>query len=210
MTEAEWLACGNPRPMLEFLRGKASDRKLRLFACGCTRRLLPLMPDKRGRIALEVAENIADGLVSGEAERVVAWEARLGIPHDHTGWALQPSAFAAAKSGAEHLANAVRMQQEPLKRQKAWLQECVSQAILLRDIFGNSLRTVSADPTWLTNDVVALALGIYQDRAFDRMPILADALQDAGCDNPEVLDHCRSDGPHCRGCWVVDLLLGKS
>ena len=65
------------------------------------------------------------------------------------------------------------------------------------------------NPTWLTPDVVALARGIYAERAFDRLPILADALQDAGCDNADVLGHCRGPGPHARGCWVVDLVLGK-
>jgi len=81
---------------------------------------------------------------------------------------------------------------------------------LLRDIFGNPFRPVACDASWLTSDVVALARGIYDDRAFDRMPILADALQDAGCDNDEVLNHCRDAAQvHVRGCWVVDLLLGK-
>jgi hypothetical protein len=66
------------------------------------------------------------------------------------------------------------------------------------------------DPAWLTSDVVALARGIYEERAFDRMPILADALQDAGCDNDDVLTHCRdASATHVRGCWVVDLVLGK-
>jgi hypothetical protein len=83
------------------------------------------------------------------------------------------------------------------------------QARLLRNIFGNPFRPVSTDPGWLTSTVVALARGIYDDRAFDRLPILADALQDAGCEHPDVLDHCRGSGPHVRGCWVVDLLLGK-
>ena len=81
---------------------------------------------------------------------------------------------------------------------------------LLHCSFGNPFHPVIADPTWLTSDVITLATGIYQDCAFDRMPILADALQDAGCDNADILAHCRSDGPHCRGCWVVDRLLGKS
>ncbi|HUR53438.1 MAG TPA: hypothetical protein VMZ71_04880 [Gemmataceae bacterium] len=58
--------------------------------------------------------------------------------------------------------------------------------------------------------MIALANGIYEERAFDRLPILADALQDAGCDNDGILTHCRGDGAHVRGCWVVDLLLGKS
>ncbi len=79
----------------------------------------------------------------------------------------------------------------------------------LRDIIGNPFRPVTADPAWLTSDVVALAHGIYEEKAFDRMPILADALQDAGCENDDVLSHCRGPGPHVRGCWVVDLILGK-
>jgi hypothetical protein len=81
--------------------------------------------------------------------------------------------------------------------------------VILRDIFGNPFRPVAVDPSWLTSTVVALAEGIYQERAFDRLPILADALQDAGCDSDDVLSHCRSDGPHVRGCWVVDLLTGR-
>ena len=80
---------------------------------------------------------------------------------------------------------------------------------LPRDIFGNPFRPVTCSPFWLTSTVIARAEGICADRASDRLPILADALQDAGCDDEQVLAHCRSDGPHARGCWVVDLLLGR-
>jgi hypothetical protein len=80
---------------------------------------------------------------------------------------------------------------------------------LLRDIVGNPYRPATLDPAWLTPKVTALATSIYNDRAFDRMPILADALEDAGCDNSHVLEHCRGPGLHCRGCWVVDLILDK-
>ncbi|MBA4189240.1 MAG: hypothetical protein C0467_14685 [Planctomycetaceae bacterium] len=83
------------------------------------------------------------------------------------------------------------------------------QTALLKCLLGNPFHPLSVDPSWLTSDVVALARGIYEDRAFDRMPILADALQDAGCDNDDVLNHCRAERIHARGCWVVDLLLGK-
>lgn len=84
------------------------------------------------------------------------------------------------------------------------------QAALLREAFGPThFRPVAVEPEWLTSTVVALAEGIRADRAFYRLPILADALQDAGCDNADILDHCRSDGPHVRGCWVVDAVLGK-
>jgi hypothetical protein len=85
-----------------------------------------------------------------------------------------------------------------------------TQAHFVRDIFGDPFRPVSLGPTWLTSDVVALAQGIYAESAFDRMPILADALQDAGCMNEDVLNHCRDPKQfHVRGCWVVDLLLEK-
>ena len=65
------------------------------------------------------------------------------------------------------------------------------------------------DPAWLTSTVVSLAQPIYAERAFDRLPILADALEDAGCDNADTLTHCRSEGPHVRGCWALDLVLAK-
>ncbi|HYH67899.1 MAG TPA: hypothetical protein VD866_24595 [Urbifossiella sp.] len=88
--------------------------------------------------------------------------------------------------------------------------ERAAQSILVRDIFGNPFRPVALDPTWRTEAVVGLATGIYADRAFDRLSVLADALEDAGCADADVLTHCRGPGPHVRGCWVVDLLLGKS
>lgn len=80
---------------------------------------------------------------------------------------------------------------------------------MLRDIFGNPFRPVSLDPAWLTPEVVSLARAIYDDRAFTRRTDLADALERAGCAGADLLAHCRSAGPHVRGCWAVDLLLGK-
>ena len=88
-------------------------------------------------------------------------------------------------------------------------QEARAQKKILHDIFGNPFRRVVIDAAWLTTTAVAIATGIYADRAFDRMPILADALEEAGCTNADVLLHCRGAEPHVRGCWVVDLLLGK-
>jgi hypothetical protein len=82
-------------------------------------------------------------------------------------------------------------------------------AALLRDIFANPFRPVAINPAWRTSNVTALAQSIYDERAFDRLPILADALEDAGCDNVDILNHCRQPGEHVRGCWVVDLVLGK-
>jgi hypothetical protein len=82
-------------------------------------------------------------------------------------------------------------------------------ARLVRDIFGNPFRPVTFSPSWRTSTALALARTMYESRDFSAMPILADALQDSGCDNEDILDHCRGGGPHVRGCWVVDLVLGK-
>jgi hypothetical protein len=81
---------------------------------------------------------------------------------------------------------------------------------LIRCTFGNPFRPAHFDPAWRTSAVAALAGPIYADRAFDRLPILADALEDAGCDDQDMLTHCRTDPDHARGCWVVDLILGKN
>ncbi len=210
MTEAEWLAQTHPSPMLTYLRGTASNRKLRLFACACCRRVLHLMPDGRSKWALGVAEAVADGLAD-DIERNRASEMRRGLPNDHVGWALLPDAFDAAQSGAMYTAGAVASATKPARRQAARAAESLAQVEVLCDIFGNPFRPVTGEPAWLTSDVLALANGIYEERAFDRMPILADALQDAGCTNEVVLNHCRdASQPHARGCWVVDLLLNKS
>jgi hypothetical protein len=83
------------------------------------------------------------------------------------------------------------------------------QDAIFRDIVGNPFRTVEFDPYWRTSDVLGLARAVYEDAAFDRLPILADALMDAGCTDDVILGHCRGPGPHIRGCWVVDLAFGK-
>jgi hypothetical protein len=80
---------------------------------------------------------------------------------------------------------------------------------LLRCVFGNPFREPAFNKKWRTETVTALASGIYEERAFDRLPILADALEEAGCDDPAMLSHLRVPGPHCRGCWVLDLALGR-
>jgi hypothetical protein len=85
-----------------------------------------------------------------------------------------------------------------------------SRAALLRCIVGNPFRPGAADPAWLTPSVVALAKAIYDERAFDRLAELADALHDVGCDDAAFLAHCREPGEHVRGCWVVDTIPGKA
>jgi hypothetical protein len=93
--------------------------------------------------------------------------------------------------------------------ERARRDELLAQTAVLRDIWGNPFRPAAFDPSWRTSTAVAVAEPIDAERAFDRLPILADALQDAGCDDEQLLGHCRGPGPHVRGCWVVDLVLGR-
>ncbi|MBY0456198.1 MAG: hypothetical protein K2V38_02555 [Gemmataceae bacterium] len=83
------------------------------------------------------------------------------------------------------------------------------QVQIAKEIFGNPFRPVAFASAWRTDTAIALARQVYESRDFSAMPILADALQDAGCDNDDILSHCRNPGEHVRGCWVVDLVLGK-
>lgn len=94
---------------------------------------------------------------------------------------------------------------------EAWVRDqLAADADLLRCVAGNPFRFTGVPVEWRTSTVVGLASGIYEERAFDRLPILADALEDAGCDRPEILNHCRDDGEHVRGCWIVDAILEQS
>jgi len=224
MTEAEWLGCDDPLEMLDFLRSRSpvSDRKERLFACGCCRRIWHLLKDPRSRDAVEAAESYVDGCFDGLAMSAVAAEADAAIGDvSLMSQAAEHAAVAAAQaSSLVHMgraAEAAAVAAGDALSPENWLQakwdEQVLQSDMLRCVFGNPFRPVSIAPVWLVwNDgtVHRVAQAIYDERAFDRMPILADALEDAGCTNQAILDHCRQPGEHVRGCWVVDLLLGKS
>jgi hypothetical protein len=208
--------------MLEFLRGKASDRKLRLFACACVRRAGYLAKNRRLVRALSLLERFLDGTGTdrdrGRAHQLgvqVLQSGRLDLSQQCLGaevWegarkTLDRQVHAFGESAAAAVGYAAGGGDPEFQTAKS--AERGAQVAIVRDNFGNPFRPVSADPAWFNSTAVSLAAGIYADRAFDRLPILADALQDAGCDNADVLDHCRSDGPHVRGCWVVDLLTGR-
>ncbi len=200
MTEREWLACTDARPILDFLRGKASDRKLRLFAVACCRKDCDLLTNTYNRLAVDTSEDFADGLVSRrelKAIRRTVWEA---LSDDDC-----KAAWEAAGVRAWEAAVATQWRLAPFR-------EDLSSIALLQDVFGNPFRPVAINPAWLTwNDatVQKIAKALYDERAFDRMPILADALEEAGCTNADILAHCRQPKEHVRGCWVVDMLLGK-
>jgi hypothetical protein len=206
MTENEWQNASEPHAMLECLRmsEKTSQRKLRLFAVACSRRIWGWI-DTLGHAAVEAAENFADGLAGPDELRVArlacqaaggqaAWYAAATSP--------EIAARNAARSGQAGVVNNAVIGSESA--------ELLAQAALVRDIFGLlPFRPLSFDLTWRTPKVVQLAQEIYNDRTFDRLPRLADTLEEAGCDSQEVLAHCRGPGPHVRGCWVVDAVLGK-
>jgi hypothetical protein len=183
--------------MLAFLHDRgASERKLRLFAVACSRRAWPLIDDL-GRAAVELAEGFADGRADAEQLRAARLACRGSGGQSSWYAAVSDPAIAARNAALSALGGAARPELESF-----------AQVGLLRCIFSNPFRPVSLDPSWRTEAAVALATQMYESRDFSRMPILADALEDAGYADDDVLSHLREPGPHVRGCWVVDLVLG--
>jgi hypothetical protein len=226
MTEAKWLSSGDPEPMLAYLGDTASARKLRYFLVACARRVLPQKPDRDMVEALDVAEHFADG----NGTKADLARARKSLKEMHharmTRWApLYTSNIRSVPAWHAARDQIVRAAREGAGC-CAWAstrttstsgfismtypdREMAAQAALLRDIFGNPFQPLSFDPAWRSATAAAIAQGMYDSRDFSAMPILADALQDAGCDSDDILDHCRGNAPHVRGCWVVDLVLEK-
>lgn len=231
MTEKEWLASTDSSQMLWFLRTrKPSDRKGRLLICACCRRVWPYLgkgmwpynSDHYCHEAVDTIERYVDGLAT-EAERDNIYQQLLGFPEvDWPRSPLKRGLFPKLENdphGSEWeimVGEATRLTIEGIaearpedERDSVRVQEDVVHANLIRDIFGNPFRPATVSPAWQTTTIVSLAQAAYDGRTYDRMPILGDALEDAGCDNADVLNHCRQPGEHMRGCWVVDLLLGK-
>ena len=235
MTEAEWRACGDPAPMLGWLGGRVSDRQLRLFAVACCRHIWPLLADDRARRAVRVAEAYADGAATDPDRRAFAggryfeaavlsdtllsavgaagWTVALPLTVTEAGHCAANALEARLHHADESGSVPYGLDEWPVSWGRAMEPVRVAgraaQASALRDIVGNPFRPAALAPGWLTAPVVALAGTMYEARDFGPMPVLADALEEAGCDQPDILTHCRSDGPHVRGCWVVDLVLGK-
>jgi hypothetical protein len=201
--------------MLEFLHGRASDRKLRLFAAAGMRvRYGPDLIYPDGLRAVEAGERYADNLASREELRQAAEAASESARYDVSevfGYQTRECwlQMVAARVADEFAVAAAWAVVSIPADEPNYAEMTAAQATLLRDIFGNPFRPVSCKPEWRTSAVVRLAQVIYDERRFNDLPILADALEEAGCDNPEVLAHCRGGGEHARGCWPVDLALGK-
>jgi hypothetical protein len=209
MTEQEWLTCTDPSALLDYLRGKVSERKLRLFACGCCRRIWHLLTDKRSRKVIEVAEQFADSEIDFDTfQSTLAGPNRAksvvtDLCHREAWWAAYLVAFDAAAMVSDS-------SWDPTG--ELFKTEEKAQCRLLHDLLGDSFCSAFVHPKKLwarKRNALNLAHTIYDDRAFDRLPVLADALEDAGCNNADILNHCRQPSEHVRGCWVVDLLLGK-
>jgi hypothetical protein len=215
MTEEEWCETNDVNELVgsicQDLR-PISHRKLRLFGCACCRAVWKSMRDSRARRIVKLSEQFADGDVSNQqfikARRLAVKAINREVTRNRTP-AEEHAAHAAFALGlsrtsfaptvvAENCANAA------LCDGSSGEVIIAAQCKMLRDIFGNPYRPVTIDPRWRTSDVVGLAQATYDDKAFERMPILADALMDAGCEDEQIIGHCRGDGPHvvAAGWWI--------
>jgi hypothetical protein len=226
MTEAEWLSSANALDMLGPRSFRPSDRKLRLVALGWWHdpfHYRELRGEPRSEWELACGELVArlGRFVEGEASSEEVQFARLKLEFDPPDLRYAATSYAydyltalshedawLALAGCWRVLNSDRhAHEDPDRADYDNFLRCER----LREVVGNPFRAVRFAPSWRTSDVLLLARGIYEGRAFDRMPILADALQDAGCDSEAILNHCRdASATHVRGCWVVDLVLGKT
>jgi hypothetical protein len=223
VTEQQWLTCAtNSTWMVNAIRDRVSDRKLRLFAVACIRSILPQVrevhQDEVARVA-EVAERFAEGTASAAdmepaRQDTIPWDYEITAALE----ACHPEARFAAVRVVRAAADAVRelwVAAHPQSHRRspeagaARRSELERQTALARCVFGNPFRPVALALEWRTPTGLALAQGIYAERAFDLLPILGDALEEAGCSAAELLAHCRGPGPHALGCWVLDAVLAK-
>jgi hypothetical protein len=215
MLEKEWRKCKDPERMLKFLSGIASERKLRLFACNCCRRVWSELP-KPSQKAVIVAERYAEGGATrkelakarvdaekaadnAKSEMEEEFDEMDDFPEIGSIECIDGPSFATEENFgvSEACVCADRTRYDS------------GQVAILRDLFGSPFHAVDCDSTWQTRSVMSITRAIAEEQAFDRVPILADALEEAGCSSAEILDHLRTQNDHFRGCWVVDLLLGR-
>ncbi|MGL4551578.1 MAG: hypothetical protein ACRC33_10355 [Gemmataceae bacterium] len=213
MKQAQWRTARDPYPMLQFAEGRASQRKLRLFACACCRRFHELLPTDEARRALDAAERAADGDGSFADMAAARRAFRLLTPGDDAaGWASNCAHCAAVRS-AKQAAWEAYSTSAAAARTLGYADDERHYAGLLRDVLGDPFppATLAA----VSPAAAGLALAAYRERLLPsghldgaRLAVLSDALEEAGAD-AAVLGHLRSPGPHVRGCWAVDLVLGR-
>jgi hypothetical protein len=214
MTEAEWLRSTDWLSMWEFVRQNPSERKLRLFSSACCRRIWDLLTDGRSREVVVIAELFADGKASLE-ELDDADKAALDAYNDAGSAERDPASTALTAARTETWTVFTASEYAILAPAGK------DQAAFLRCIFGPlPFRPMTMTPgilTWQDSTIPRLAQVIYEERHMPAgtldpagMIVLADALEEAGCTDSVILGHCRGPGDHVRGCWVVDLVLGKT
>ena len=222
-TERGWLRTLTPQSAVIKL-GKASRRRWRLLACGCVRVCWDHLTEPAGRRLVEVAEAYAEGRAKRRDLTALVRAAEAALVALPAAWHPPPSTVALGAAiyvggRAEHCYGAGRVCDWPAQclavvagsdmagRRRAMDRGHRAVRRVMHDVLGNPFRPVRFDPRWRTADVLGLARGIHEDQAFDRLPLLRDALMDAGCADDQVLGHC--DRPvHVRGCWLVDRILG--
>ena len=217
MTESEWFTCADLMQMMDVVRGRASERKLRLFAVACCRRLWQEITAEQSRAAVLVAEKFADGqatnqeLESAANAACAVWDAEFQSGDDGS---CKPMASMAAYNvaipmewwgGAPSFVAPWVLAQELAPDP---VSETQAQCELLRDIIGNPFHLRTPQPV-SDQSAIDLAQDIYLHGRFDQMPFLADVLAKAGQADAAMLAHCRQPGPHVRGCLALDSLLGK-
>ena len=213
ISNEKWQNAKRTKALLRLLPEDFSRRKLRLFVCASVRRKMhPTIGSEAERL-IHFGERIADDEPSVDVEEWI-------LTHQNLCDGCQPGvterqAFELSLLlGEDPFEEALWLLGQDPRAQPWWTERSNESpedfSELLRDIFGNPFRPIRFNSSWLTPDALFLARQMYQSRDFSAMPILADALQDAGCENAEILDHCRGPGPHVRGCWVVDLVLEKA
>jgi hypothetical protein len=228
MTEKEWLTCAVPFPMLDYIRYRVSWRKRCHFACSCWAETRNQLTTKRSLTALAFLEKHIKAAPPYDSFDSVATEfyeigsqeidARWKGPWSKANgqfWAVNLVVAATGNYGDQNEAEewtrvSERVREAGKKATQTWRDLGQHYCNLLRCIFGPlPFRKIKVKKSWLTPTVVPLAQAIYTENAFDRMPNLADALEEAGCADADILAHCRQPGEHVRGCWAVDLLLGN-
>lgn len=237
MTEADWLAASEAGPMTSYLevahrilQFKAGRRRARLLACAWCRPLLAYLPGEWPGAIVALVERFADGLISKadlalarqvateNASRVTTevWEAMRASAPGHSApkslmlamWAATALQMLPLESSAAMFSNIVFPLWSASRHEPSLPNRCEA----IREVFGNPFRPARPAPAWLRhNDGAArrLAATIYDTGAYAEAPVLADALEDAGCEDQAILGHLRGGGPHVRGCWVIDLMRGQ-
>ena len=224
MTEEKWKTTTGIVGMLAVPRVASNLRKMRLFGVACCRQGARMVGGRSGTGHAGHRRTVRGWRIDGRwspaslpcrDHRLLHSHEDEGAQNSKRGRAELLSLTASMSTLEPEARNAAKSTVDRILGGRAVLGDLSVQNLrklfpdLLRCIFGNPFHPVTLDPSWLTSTALALARGIYVERAFDRMPILADGLQDAGCNNESILDHGRGPGPHTRGCWVCDLVLGK-